>query len=149
MCSSITLHIYIFRNNIITLKLKMQNKSKYTRNEIVLNLAKSLPNQKNLQRDSATRAIAENIATIFNEPTFQSRVIRVILIKRILLKISLILTFKLDTLQNWVSVSMAEAQPRLVGTEAFVTTVTRQFKLWMNNALSVRRQKMKRQSISK
>ena len=127
----------------------MLNKSKYTRNEIVLNLAKSLPNQKNLQRDSATRAIAENIATIFNEPTFQSRVIRVILIKRILLKISLILTFKLDTLQNWVSVSMAEAQPRLVGTEAFVTTVTRQFKLWMDNALSVRRQKMRRQSISK
>ena len=77
----------------------MLNKSKYTKNEIVLNLAKSLPNQKNLQRDSATRAIAENIATIFNEPTFQSRVIRVILIKRILLKISLILTFKLDTLQ--------------------------------------------------
>ena len=149
MCSSITLHIYIFQNNIITLKLKMQNKSKYTRNEIVLNLAKSLPNQKNLQRDSATRAIAENIATIFNEPTFQSRVIRVILIKRILLKISLILTFKLDTLQNWVSVSMAEAQPSLVGTEAFVTTVTRQFKLWMDNALSVRRQKMRRQSISK
>ena len=33
------------------------------------------PNQKNLQRDSATRAKAENIATIFNEPTFQSRVI--------------------------------------------------------------------------
>ena len=127
----------------------MLNKSKYTKNEIVLNLAKSLPNQKNLQRDSATRAIAENIATIFNEPTFQSRVIRVILIKRILLKISLILTFKLDTLQNWVSVSMAEAQPRLVGTEAFVTTVTRQFKLWMDNALSVRRQKMRRQSISK
>ena len=88
MCSSITLHIYIFQNNIITLKLKMQNKSKYTRNEIVLNLAKSLPNQKNLQRDSASRAIAENIASIFNEPTFQSRVIRVILIKRILLKIS-------------------------------------------------------------
>ena len=54
----------------------------------MLNLAKSLPNQKNLQRDSATRAIAENIASIFNEPTFQSRVIRVILIKRILLKIS-------------------------------------------------------------
>ena len=53
----------------------MLNKSKYTKNEIVLNLAKSLPNQKNLQRDSATRAIAENIATIFNEPTFQSRVI--------------------------------------------------------------------------
>ena len=118
----------------------------------MLNLAKSLPNQKNLQRDSASRAIAENIASIasiFNEPTFQSRVIRVILIKRILLKISLILTFKLDTLQNWVSVSMAEAQPRLVGTEAFVTTVTRQFKLWMDNALSVRRQKMRRQSISK
>ena len=67
----------------------MLNKSKYTRNKIVLNLAKSLPNQKNLQRDSATRAIAENIATIFNEPTSQSRVIRVILIKRILLKISL------------------------------------------------------------
>ena len=67
----------------------MLNKSKYTKNEIVLNLAKSLPNQKNLQRDSATRAIAENIATIFNEPTSQSRVIRVILIKRILLKISL------------------------------------------------------------
>ena len=44
---------------------------------------------------------------------------------------------------------MAEAQPRLVGTEAFVTTVTRQFKLWMDNALSVRRQKMRRQSISK
>ena len=127
----------------------MLNKSKYTRSEIVFNLAKSLPNQKNLQRDSATRAIAENIATIFNEPTFQSKVIRVILIMRILLKISLILTFKLDTLQNWVSVSMAEAQPRLVGTEAFVTTVTRQFKLWMDNALSVRRQKMRRQSISK
>ena len=67
----------------------MLNKSKYTRNKIVLNLAKSLPNQKNLQRDSATRAIAENIATIFNEPTSQSRVVRVILIKRILLKISL------------------------------------------------------------
>ena len=67
----------------------MLNKSKYTRNKIVLNLAKSLPNQKNLQRDSATRAIAENIATIFNELTSQSRVIRVILIKRILLKISL------------------------------------------------------------
>ena len=56
----------------------------------------------------------------------------------------LILTFKLDTLRNWVSVSMAEAQPRLVGTETFATAVTRQFKLWMNNALSVRRQKMKR-----
>ena len=67
----------------------MLNKSKYTKNEIVLNLAKSLPNQKNLQRDSATRVIAENIATIFNEPTSQSRLIRVILIKRILLKISL------------------------------------------------------------